>query len=328
MNTTTTSITTIAADGTAVRSEITGVKRITVNDLSVIGLKRVNAKAKAELLEAGAYVPAGASPELLTVMSVCSKTAKQAAQAGKTAATALALAEESGEYKILHGEDGKLYGSFSAFCEAMLPGLSSTTRSSYLNAARTIYLPAARGELEKGLEILADLEPGTALSACGALNDEVSRKRLPAAIADVMKGKKRLTQALLKKAASNARHGVDPAPTPDPAPTTEMTPSTDTPAQDAAMTPVTPTPATTTPAPAGVDMEAAVYSAIERIFSPDIYHYADDDGKQQSNLTMATAPAEYKDMFAMLKAACDNGESALMFCRMFQKALTNAVKGK
>ena len=106
----------------------------------------------------------------------------------------------------------------------MFPNMADSTIWNYLNAGKEIYLPAARGTLPPELMILDTLEPGTALSAVGALRDDNVRKFLPKALSDATTdsngNKTKLTQSKLKAAVKAAKeaakvpvHGDETAPT-------------------------------------------------------------------------------------------------------------------
>ena len=116
--------------------------------------------------------------------------------------------EEDQIYKqVIDDTNGKTYDSAPMLFKAVFPHFKSSTIRNYLNVGRTIYLPAERGELSDDLKILAEYGPGTALSACGALNDAEVCRYLPDAIQEAISESRygRLTQSALKKAVQKAR---------------------------------------------------------------------------------------------------------------------------
>ena len=177
--------------------------------LSALGIKG-NVKGASKIIaNAGGFVPEGASSELLSVAATVVTNAKTAETAGRKTALALAMIEASGEYAKLRGPDGKLFKRATQLFSAMFPALADSTVRNYLNAGRTVYLPAAKGELEQDLLPIAELEPGTALSACAALNDGDARKELPQALKEAIVGKKGITQSALKKAVKVAKQRAE-----------------------------------------------------------------------------------------------------------------------
>ena len=267
------------------------VTALSLDALASVGLKGINKNASNVIRNAGGFVPKGASPEFLSVAASVVQNAKSAASAGRKTALALALMEESKEYQHLKGPDDKYFKSVTAVFAAMFPTLASSTARNYLNAGRTVYLPASRGELEPELMILDTLEPGTALSACGALNDETARKALPAAIKEVMGNKKTLSQSALKKAVQTARKTDSDEPT-DRENGTSPTPRSDIEAADA------------------TELEA-LRVAIKRVFMPD-----DVEGE----LHFTIGEDRRRDFVTMIAAASRDSDSALKFVKAFALA--------
>ena len=130
------------------------------------------------------------------------KNTEQAAKAGRRAATAMALFDMNGAYKS-YG-----YKSAAAMFSALYPNLADSTIWNYINVGKEIYIPAKASKAPLYLKELATLEPGTALSAVGALRDENARKLLPAALEKAKKDKnsKKLTQSIVKAASKAARN--------------------------------------------------------------------------------------------------------------------------
>lgn len=172
-------------------------------------MKEADAKkakaAKAAIRAEGGYFPETGSDVLAVIANNVVSSAKAAARAGRSAALSLALIDDAQEYKNVMNPYGKPFKSTSELFRAMFPNIADSTIWNYLNAGKEIYLPAARGALPDNLMVLNTLEPGTALSAVGALRDENVRKYLPGAIADVMADKGKLSQSGLKAAVKAAK---------------------------------------------------------------------------------------------------------------------------
>lgn len=267
------------------------VPTATVNSelLNVIGLK-FNQSARGQIERAGGYVPDGASETLLACAASVVKNSREALNAGRKTALALAVIERTEEYKVLKNPNGKPFKSASQLFAAMFPNLAESTVRNYLNAGRTVYLPYAEGKLEEDFHFLNNLEPGTVLSMCGALNDAKARKALPAVLKENDTANKP-TQAAIKKAAAEARKAATP----------------DKSKEDG------------TAGTANKDAKAAndtaaeeLRVAIKRVFMPDFI-----DGE----LHMIVGEDRISAYKALMTEACRNPESALAFCKAFGKAL-------
>lgn len=164
--------------------------------------------AKAAIRADGGYFPENGSDVLAVIANNVLSSAKAAARAGRSASLSLALIDDSQEYKNVLNPYGKPFKSTTELFRALFPNLAESTLWNYLNAGKEIYLPAARGALPENLMILNTLEPGTALSAVGALRDENVRKYLPKAINDVVAEKGKLSQSGLKAAVKAAKEAA------------------------------------------------------------------------------------------------------------------------
>lgn len=164
--------------------------------------------AKAAIRADGGYFPETGSDVLAVIANNVLSSVKAAARAGRSASLSLALIDESQEYKNVLNPYGKPFKSTTELFRALFPNVADSTIWNYLNAGKEIYLPAARGTLEPELMILNTLEPGTALSAVGALRDESARKCLPKAIQDVVADKGKLSQSGLKAAVKAAKEAA------------------------------------------------------------------------------------------------------------------------
>lgn len=259
------------------------------NLLNTIGLT-FNKSARGTIERAGGYVPDGASETLLACAASVVKNAKEALNAGRKTALALAVIERTEEYKVLKGPNGKPFKSASQLFAAMFPNLAESTVRNYLNAGRTVYLPYAEGKLESDFAFLNDLEPGTVLSMCGALNDKKARKALPAVLKE-NKTAERPTQSAVKKAAAEARKVASP----DKAKENGTSGTANKDAKAAADT-------------AAEELRVA----IKKVFMPD---YIDGE------LHMIVGEDRIGQYKALMTEACRNPESALAFCKAFGKAL-------
>lgn len=145
---------------------------------------------------------------LAVLIASVGRNTEVARRAGKRAATALALIDVNrGFQRIVNPATGMPFKNTSSLFRALYPTLADSTIWNYVNVGKEIYLPAQAPDAPEYLKVLAELEPGTALSAVGALKDEASRKRLPAAIKTEMKAHGgKLTQSALKAAAKAARN--------------------------------------------------------------------------------------------------------------------------
>lgn len=177
--------------------------------------------AKAAIRDAGGYFPEGGSDALALVANNVLSNSRIMSHSGRAIALSLAVIEESGEYKRVLSPYGKPFKSCGELFRALFPSLADSTINSYLNVGREIYLPAKRGTLPKEFTVLATLEPGTALSAVGALRDETVKPHLGKAITEAMveRGGK-LSQSALKAAVKSAKeaaklpaHGAEVEPT-------------------------------------------------------------------------------------------------------------------
>ena len=256
-----------------------------------IGAKTDNKTAASAIRAAGGYVPDGASNELLTIAASVITNAKAAATAGRKVAIALALMEESGEYASLKAPNGRAFKSAGELFSALFPTLAYSTTRSYLNAGKTIYLPAMRGELEEGLMPLANLEPGTALSACAALNDAEARKRLPATLKAAQGDSKRLTQSMVKSAVKAARTADKP--------------------KDESTDNTVPTKGTDAKAAFKSDVEA-MYVAIKKLFRPD---FSDGD------LHYLVTDSDRKAILDIVKSAAADADKATVFVTALLKTI-------
>lgn len=195
------------------KSAVVTVTPLTADALIKSGLvSKVDAKAakaaKAAIRADGGYFPDNGSDALAVISGNVLNNAKAAAKAGRAVALSLAMIDESGEYKRLNNPYGKPFKTSSELFRALFPSLADTTLYNYLNVGKEIYLPASRGALPENLKVLDTLEPGTALSAVGALRDESVRKCLPKAIGDVVAEKGKLSQAGLKAAVKAAKEAA------------------------------------------------------------------------------------------------------------------------
>lgn len=145
---------------------------------------------------------------LAVLIASVGRNTEAARRAGKRAATALALIDVNrGFQRIVNPATGTPFKNTSSLFRTLYPALADSTIWNYINVGKEIYLPAQAPDAPEYLKVLAELEPGTALSAVGALKDEESRKRLPAAIKTEMKAHGgKLTQSALKAAAKAARN--------------------------------------------------------------------------------------------------------------------------
>lgn len=270
-------------------SNITAVSTTNVELLNTIGLK-FNAAARGQIERAGGYVPDGASETLLACAASVVKNSREALNAGRKTALALAVIERTEEYKILKGPNGKPFKSATALFAALFPNLAESTVRNYLNAGRTVYLPYAEGKLEKDFQFLNELEPGTVLSMCGALNDSAARKALPAVLKE-NKTADKPTQAAVKKAAQEARKAANPDKTKENG--TAGTANKD--------------------AKAATDTAAQeLRVAIMSVFMPD---------RVEGDIIMTIREDRIKQYKNLITEACKTPENALAFCKAFGKAL-------
>ncbi len=267
--------------------------------LAAVGATRVDKTAARRIHEAGGYVPIGASDTLLTLASTVIKSAKIAAETGRRTALALALIEESGEYMRLKTPSGRYFKSASELFAAMFPTLAQSTIRNYLNAARTVYLPAAKGTLEPELMPLNDLEPGTVMCVCSAMNDKEARKALPQALKEVQGDKPRITQTMVKNATKIAKAQAEKAST--------TTPSSDIERPDG----TTPTPESDEKAARAAMLEA-YRIAIRRIFRPDV-----SDGDIHLLITESDVPSYVE----LLNDAVTSAEKSFLFVSAMRQAI-------
>lgn len=147
------------------------------------------------------------SPAVAILLDSVGQNTAQAQKAGRRAALAMALVDANQTYATIVSPAGTPFKSASALFRALYPNLADSTVRNYINTGKAIYLPATNPKAPAYLKELATLEPGTALSAVGALNDENARKSLPSAIEAAKKthgGK--LTQSALKEAVKKAKN--------------------------------------------------------------------------------------------------------------------------
>ncbi len=269
------------------------------NALAAVGAKRIDKAAAKAIHDAGGYVPIGASDTLLTLASTILKNSKVAAETGRKTAIALALIEESGEYMRLKTPSGRYFKSASELFAAMFPTLAQSTIRNYLNAARTVYLPAAKGTLEPELMPLNDLEPGTVMCVCSAMNDKNARKALPQALKEVQGDKPRITQTMVKNATKIAKAQAEKA--------SSTTPSNDIERPDG----TTPTPESDEKAARAAMLEA-YRIAIRRIFRPDV-----SDGDIHLLITESDVPSYVE----LLNDAVSSAEKSFLFVNAMRQAI-------
>lgn len=246
--------------------------------------------AKAAIRADGGYFPENGSDVLAVIANNVLSSAKAAARAGRSAALSLALIDDSKEYKNVLNPYGKPFKSTVELFRALFPSIAESTIYNYLNAGKEIYLPAARGTLPDNLKILNTLEPGTALSAVGALRDENVRKCLPKAINDVIAEKGKLSQAGLKAAVKAAKEAAKV-----PVHSDETNPSAAKDAKNAHETAV-----------------AELRAAMNKVLRPD---------KTKDETVISIDADEKADWKAMLDNALKSPESATLFVEAL-KALT------
>lgn len=189
------------------------VSPLSIESLIQSGLvSKVDAKAvkaaKAAIRADGGYFPDNGSDALAVIAGNVLSNAKAAAKAGRAVSLSLAMIDEAQEYKRVLNPYGKPFKSSAELFHALFPTLADSTVWNYLNVGKEIYLPASRKALPENLAVLDTLEPGTALSAVGALRDETVRKHLPKAISDVIADKGKLTQSGLKAAVKAAKEAA------------------------------------------------------------------------------------------------------------------------
>lgn len=246
--------------------------------------------AKAAIRADGGYFPDNGSDVLAVIANNVLSSAKAAARAGRSASLSLALIDDSQEYKNVLNPYGKPFKSTTELFRALFPNIADSTIYNYLNAGKEIYLPAARGTLPENLMILNTLEPGTALSAVGALRDESVRKCLPKAISDVVAEKGKLSQSGLKAAVKAAKEAAKaPVKSDGTAPTNAK------------------------------DAKAAHASAVEEIRSA--LHKVLQDDKTRDEVILHIDNDYKADWKAMLDNALKSPDSAVLFIEAL-KALT------
>lgn len=186
---------------------------IRTSGIAVNTSKKAIEQDRKEIRDGGGYIPDNAPSEIVTLAATVSRNSKMAARAAREAATALGILEITKAYATLTGPDGKTFKSAKAFYTALFPNMSPKTIASYVNAAKTIYIPALTpDDSPKGQAIakLSKLEPGTALSACGALNNETSADKFAQYVNNYVEDGGKLTQSAVKELASTARKIADP----------------------------------------------------------------------------------------------------------------------
>ena len=278
-----------------IENAVATITPLTVEALTNSGLGiKVDAKAakaaKAAIRSEGGYFPDNGSDVLAVVAGNVLSNAKAVSKAGRAVALSLAIIDDAEEYKRVLNPYGKPFKSSTELFRALFPTLADSTIWNYLNVGKEIYLPASRHALPDNLTILATLEPGTALSAVGALRDQEARKHLPKAIADVIADKGRLTQTGLKAAAKAAKEAVK-------APThgdeTNGTPAKDAKAQHKTAI-------------------AELRAAMNKVLRPD---------KTKDETVLSIDADEKGDWKAMLDNALKSPEAAVLFVEAL-KALT------
>ena len=180
------------------------------------GLKFVaRPKSRAALLEsirnAGGYVPDNVTDNAVSLLSVVSGAISAQEKAKRDICFAVAIAEETGEFLRMNGPNGKPFKSAVAMFRAAFPQLAESTAGNYVSAGRKVYLPAAKGELPKGLETLSKQEPGNVQIALAMLDKPETTQALVTELSKLSTDSKgRYKQKDLKDAVKRAKEASAP----------------------------------------------------------------------------------------------------------------------
>lgn len=144
-----------------------------------IDLSKVKA-ARRNLMKVGA-ANAYLTDDVAVAANVMTTSLMAADNSVKTAcyiAGAMRIAET---WKTQKDDNGKPYKSENAFLKGILPGYQTSTVQLYSDVGATIYIPAARGELDD-LPGVADMGPSNAKFLLNSIKDASKRKALPSAL--------------------------------------------------------------------------------------------------------------------------------------------------
>ena len=178
------------------------------------GLKFVaRPKSRAALLEsirnAGGYVPDNVTDNAVSLLSIVSGAISAQEKAKRDICFAVAIAEETGEFLRMNGPNGKPFKSAVAMFRAAFPQLAESTAGNYVAAGRKVYLPAAKGELPKGLETLSKQEPGNVQIALAMLEKPETTQALVTELSKLSTDSKgRYKQKELKDAVKRAKEAT------------------------------------------------------------------------------------------------------------------------
>lgn len=166
----------------------------------------------ASIIDGGGYIPEGASPELIAAAASVANNVKTTVEAQIRMATALALIDVSNQWMELKDPSGKPYKRARDLCYAMFPSLKSDTIKSYIAVGRSIYLPAARGELGDKLLPLTKLPPSVIANAPGVINDEDTRPIFAELLDRRIKEGKPITQSVIREMSKSAKQNLNALP--------------------------------------------------------------------------------------------------------------------
>ena len=163
--------------------------------------------ARENLRKGGAeWVPVTSDADMLVVLADIVRGNLSAAENGiRNACIALAVIDETGEYKRGLNGKGAPYTSTLALARDLFPTLEKSTVANYITAGRQVFLPAARGQYGKASDALLQQSPTNAAILAGyvASSDKaIQRKALDAVKTAFEKGKghvsKKSAQAIAK----------------------------------------------------------------------------------------------------------------------------------
>lgn len=177
--------------------------------LSSIGITRTTDRevrnAKARIKSAGGFVPASMSDNFALIAGSVPSNYAAAQNAGRKVSLALAIMDKSGEYLTMTGPDGKTFKNVNQLFAAMYPSLAESTRRNYIATGNKVYLPAVQGDLNKSIEFLNNVEPGTAMFANSIIGDKAKEDKFAEAIRETAKNPAAPTQSEIKRAVKAAK---------------------------------------------------------------------------------------------------------------------------
>lgn len=157
----------------------------------------------------GGFMPNDASNEAIALLGNVMANSRALETAKSKIALAFAIVDETQEYTHMHDMNGKVFKSTKELFKAVFPSIGDSTARNYLACGKQVYLPALKGTLDKGLQKLAETEPGMLQFALSSMKKDDEKEALVKELAKVKPNSKgKYSAADIKNCVSKAKEAV------------------------------------------------------------------------------------------------------------------------